>query len=89
MNWLRAKARWSRCLEQKVLVGMEMMWTFVGMYRQSCTWTRRMGRGSPGMQAYAAKQAAIWMGFAQRAAKEFSLKSNQVDDLTHFVDTEG
>jgi hypothetical protein len=71
-----------------VLVGMEMVWTFVGMYRQRHKWIQQKGRGSTGMQAYAAKQAAVWMGFAQRAVDEFGLEKHLVEELMNYVNCE-
>jgi hypothetical protein len=74
VNWLRAKARWSRCQEQKELVEMEMIWTYLGLSRRSKKWADVKSTGSSGMQAYAAKQEAVWKSFAVRAWQEFGLK---------------
>jgi hypothetical protein len=67
---------------------MEMIWTFVGLFRRSCRWSLWKSDGSQGRQAYACKQAAMWLGLAQRAQKEFGLHQDLVDDLKKYARAE-
>jgi hypothetical protein len=88
VNWLRAKARWTRCIEQQTLLAMEMIWTFVGLYRRSIRWSSEREKGSLGMQSYASKQAAVWLGLARRAEAEFRLDKSLVKDLMDYAEAE-
>jgi hypothetical protein len=75
VTWLRAKARWDRCSEQKKTVEMEMIWSYLGLLRRCHDWrARRQTEQSRGMQAYAAKQEATWNGLAMRAWNEFGVQ---------------
>jgi hypothetical protein len=54
---------------------MEMIWTYLGLARQSNEWRKRRNpEQSRGIQAYAAKQEAIWSDFASRAWTEFGVQ---------------
>jgi hypothetical protein len=53
---------------------MEMIWTYLRLSRRSKKWANVKHSGTSGMQAYAAKQEAVWRSFAARAWQEFGLK---------------
>jgi hypothetical protein len=65
---------------------MEMIWTYLGLYRRSSWWSNFKVTGSAGKRAYASKQEAVWQRLAEKAAKEFGLKD--LDTLHQFCTSE-
>jgi hypothetical protein len=77
VNWLRAKARYTRWEEEHNLIPHEMQWTVsYFQYREKEWWERKAriapddGR-SPGLHAYASKQAGMWKAFSEDAMSRF------------------
>jgi len=77
VNWLRAKARVDRWLEEEVLVKHEMGWTILWFKKQAELWRERSKReGSnlpPGHKSYATKQEKLWNEFHRKASGRFNL----------------
>ncbi|KAG1808390.1 uncharacterized protein BJ212DRAFT_1280762, partial [Suillus subaureus] len=73
VNWLKAKARWSRWQEELSLVRHEMGWTINWFKYHQKEWNRRWQKVTrPGHQAYAYQQVLMWRRFAQDAEKAFN-----------------
>ncbi|KAG1729111.1 uncharacterized protein EDB91DRAFT_1085887 [Suillus paluster] len=73
VNWLKAKARWSRWQEELSLVRHEMGWTINWFKYHQKEWNRRWQQATrPGHQAYAYQQVLMWGRFAQDAEKAFN-----------------
>lgn len=70
VNWLRSKAQLARWKEEKELCRKELKWTMEYYRRQASLWLARDASASRGHQAYAARQAAMWVAMAEHAAKE-------------------
>lgn len=77
VNWLRAKARVDRWLEEEMLVKHEMGWTILWFKNQANTWGERSKREDhnlpPGHKFYAAKQQKLWNAFEKKASERFEL----------------
>jgi len=77
VNWLRAKARVDRWLEERILVRHEMRWTILWFQNQANTWGERLKSEDPnlppGHASYAAKQQKLWNAFQRRASERFEL----------------
>ena len=77
VNWLRAKARVDRWLEELTLVKHEMQWTILWFQYQANLWKEHSKREDVdlpiGHKAYAAKQNKLWSAFQRKASERFSL----------------
>jgi hypothetical protein len=77
VNWLRAKARVDRWMEEETLVKYEMDWTVQWFQNQADMWRKRSNRedGSlpPGHKSYGVKQEKLWKAFLQKASQRFGL----------------
>jgi hypothetical protein len=76
VNWLRAKARLDRWVEEEVLVKHEMRWTTIWFQNQVDLWVERSnaeGDDLPtGHKSYAVKQQKLWRAFLVKASASFS-----------------
>jgi hypothetical protein len=88
VNWLRAKARYSRWEEEHNLVRHEMAWTGKYFQHWQQQWEDRRCAISDytahtaGLRCYAAKQAGLWRRFAENAKAQFTV---EIPDL-HVAD---
>ena len=77
VNWLRAKARVDRWVEELTLVKYEMHWTILWFQNQVDVWreySKRTDDSLPiGHKAYATKQQKIWKEFHKKASERFAL----------------
>jgi hypothetical protein len=77
VNWLRAKARVDRWLEEKFLVKHEMEWTILWFQHHANLWGERSEREDEnlplGHKHYAIKQQKLWNEFQSKAAETFGL----------------
>jgi len=77
VNWLRAKARVDRWVEELELVKHEMHWTILWFRHQADIWTGYSEREDDylpiGHKAYATKQQKIWNEFQKKASERFDL----------------
>jgi len=77
VNWLRAKARVDRWLEEEILVKHEMEWTVIWFKNQAELWGERSRRTDcdlpTGHKSYAAKQQKLWNAFHLKASERFNL----------------
>jgi hypothetical protein len=77
VNWLRAKARVDRWLEEQILVKHEMNWTIRWFQNQADTWGERSKIEDAdlpqGHKAYAIKQLKLWNAFRRKASERFIL----------------
>lgn len=77
VNWLRAKARYTRWQEEENLVSHEMQWTINWFKHQEVTWQKRMdslqqsGQATSGLHCYAEKQRHLWSEFAVTSSNAF------------------
>jgi hypothetical protein len=84
VNWLRAKARYTRWEEEHNLVRNEMQWTIKYFQHRERQWEQRRSAiandasGAAGLRCYAAKQAGLWRRFKEKATATFRL---EVPDL--------
>jgi hypothetical protein len=73
VNWLRAKNRHDRWVEEMDLLRHEMSWTLSFFAFQRLLWEGRAitseGIGEKGHQAYALKQADMWKRFESEGMK--------------------
>ncbi|KIJ92472.1 hypothetical protein K443DRAFT_135283 [Laccaria amethystina LaAM-08-1] len=65
VNYLRAKARYDRWLEESKLVPREMRWTMYFIKRAE-RWEKLREASIGGKRCYASRQAAMWRGFHHR-----------------------
>jgi hypothetical protein len=76
VNWLRAKARHQRWVEEIEIVKHEMSWTQLWFDHQRKVWEIRQRVAAASMQhgheAYAAKQVWVWTQFLDDANKSFA-----------------
>ncbi|KAG2110454.1 hypothetical protein BD769DRAFT_1365156, partial [Suillus cothurnatus] len=73
VNWLKAKARWSRWQEELSLVRHEMGWTISWFKHHKKEWDRRGNQAiRPGDQAYAYQQVLMWGRFVDDTEKTFN-----------------
>ncbi|KAG0703425.1 hypothetical protein DFH29DRAFT_874531 [Suillus ampliporus] len=73
VNWLKAKARWSRWQEELSLVRHEMGWTINWFKYHQNEWERRGRQATrPGHKAYAYQQVLMWGRFVEDAEKTFN-----------------
>ena len=77
VNWLRAKARVDRWVEEETLVKHEMEWTILWFKYQADIWRDRSKREDvnlpPGHQVYATKQQKLWNSFHEKSSERFKL----------------
>ena len=77
VNWLRAKARFDRWVEEETLVKHEMRWTTIWFQKQVDLWVKRSKSEDPslpiGHKSYAIKQEKLWKAFLMKASGNFSL----------------
>lgn len=77
VNWLRAKARVDRWVEEEQLVKHEMEWTTIWFRNQAELWKERSERNDPnlppGHKSYAAKQHKLWSAFQSKSSERFKL----------------
>lgn len=77
VNWLRAKSRVDRWLEELILVKDEMQWTTLWFQHQANIWSEHSKREDTdlpkGHKAYAAKQQKLWSAFHRRASERFAV----------------
>jgi hypothetical protein len=77
VNWLRAKARVDRWVEEEQLVKHEMEWTTIWFRNQAESWGERSERNDsklpPGHKSYAVKQQKLWNAFQRKSSERFQL----------------
>ena len=77
VNWLRAKARVDRWLEELMLVKHEMKWTIQWFQHQADLWRERSEREDGilpiGHKSYAKKQQKLWNAFKRKSSEKFAL----------------
>jgi len=77
INWLRAKARVDRWVEERTLVKHEMKWTILWFEYQANIWGGHLKREDAnlplGHKAYAAKQNKLWNAFRRKSSERFGL----------------
>ena len=77
VNWLRAKARVDRWLEELMLVKHEMKWTTLWFQHQEDLWSERSEREDGilprGHKSYAKKQQKLWNAFKRKSSERFAL----------------
>lgn len=72
VNWLRAKARYDRWIEEDCIVNHEMDWTVDWLKTKKTEWEDRMNASSAAhLKAYAARQVKQWDALAHRASRQF------------------
>ncbi|KAJ7906100.1 hypothetical protein B0H13DRAFT_1537508, partial [Mycena leptocephala] len=73
VNWLHAKARVARWIEEKKIVSNEMIWTINSFAYNRDQWKRQIEAhpDEPGLRAYAEKQVELWENFAVHGAEMF------------------
>ena len=80
VNWLRAKACYTRWEEEHKMVRHEMQWTIKYFQHQEGQWEQRRSAiandaiGAAGLRCYAAKQGGLWRRFAEKAKAMFRLE---------------
>lgn len=80
VNWLRAKARYTRWKEEYNMVRHEMEWTVKYFQYREKEWQERRkaikddSTGAAGLQAYASKQAGLWRTFSEKAMARFRVE---------------
>ena len=67
VNWLRAKSRRDRWVEENVLLASELEWSWRFFVRQEVIWRDRSILAIGGYRCYALKQADVWTQFAESA----------------------
>ncbi|KDQ51965.1 hypothetical protein JAAARDRAFT_139425 [Jaapia argillacea MUCL 33604] len=72
VNWIRAKARWTRWKEEVELVKNEMKWVLAWFKYQEDEWRVRGNHPEYGFKVYAEKQMAMWGEFQRNARERFS-----------------
>ena len=77
VNWLRAKARVDRWLEEQILVKQEMGWTILWFQNQANLWgdrSKREDQNLPfGHKSYSVKQQKLWIEFQRKVSEIFKL----------------
>ena len=77
VNWLRAKARVDRWLEEETLVKHKMQWTVQWFQYQANLWNERSNREDGnlplGHKSYSTKQEKLWNAFVLKASQKFGL----------------
>ena len=77
VNWLRAKSRVDRWVEEEILVKNKMHWTILWFQNQVNLWSERSTRQdnslTPGHKSYAIKQQKLWNMFREKATERFSI----------------
>jgi len=76
VNWLRAKARYDRWEEEKLLLENEMEWTISTFTHCKKEWEERIRivtglEEKKGHLAYAWREVHKWKGFTERAMRTF------------------
>jgi hypothetical protein len=75
VNWHRAKARYSRWMEEVVIVRNEMEWTVSWFENEQHKWEGRLHiaqeEGRSGHACYGKKQALMWEEMKQEAKNAF------------------
>lgn len=75
VNWLRAKARQDRWMEEVEIVKNEMRWTILWFEHQSKEWNDRLKESKKKEQwghiAYAEKQITMWEKFIKEGERGF------------------
>jgi hypothetical protein len=70
VNWLRAKARYQRWVEEMKIVENEMKWTLEWFSNQEENWKRRVDwakdKKLEGHKCYAEKQINLWKRMKER-----------------------
>jgi predicted dithiol-disulfide oxidoreductase (DUF899 family) len=70
VNWLRAKARYQRWVEELIIVENEMKWTLEWFTNQEENWKRRVEWAKDekleGHMCYAEKQINLWQRMKER-----------------------
>ncbi|KAI6039578.1 hypothetical protein EDC04DRAFT_2568262, partial [Pisolithus marmoratus] len=78
INWLKARARRDRWVEEVSLVRHEMLWTVLWFEYQQSIWEKRaLHSVNEGKEAYANKQIGLWSDFAKTA--RLMLEGKQMD----------
>ncbi len=72
VQWLRSKARHERWHDEHLLARAEMTWIPRGYRHRADTWMQRMNGLSPGHDAFAARQVAMWESLAGDAYERFT-----------------
>ena len=73
INWLRARAKKLRWQEEIALIPREMEWTVAFFLYKAKQWkTTADSSRTAGPRAYALRQRAMWMHFADRATSSFN-----------------
>jgi hypothetical protein len=75
VQWLKAKSRYDRSLEEETLIKNEMAWTVRFFRQEAYQWEERMKmashNGLDGHWCYAAQKADMWRQFAEHGTKAF------------------
>jgi len=72
VNWLRARARFHRWLEELTLTKNEMEWTTQFFFRKAEEWDSHLAPSlGNGQVAYAERQKAMWQAMGEEAHKQF------------------
>jgi hypothetical protein len=79
VNYLRAKARYDRWLEESKLVPREMRWTMMYFIKRAERWEKLREASSGGKRCYASRQAAMWRGFHMQALSECQMSGALAD----------
>ncbi len=79
VNWLRAKARHDRWVEEISMLKSEMGWTINYFDHEKKVWGKRAEQsgGKEGHVAYALKQSVMWDRFGQDARTMVGCYSEQ------------
>lgn len=76
VNWMRAKSRRDRWVEEKTLLRCEMGWVRNFFARQVVLWKARASNCSPGHTCYAYKQVHLWEQFLAQAQNALQVTGN-------------
>ena len=71
VNYLRAKARYDRWLEESKLIPWEMRRTMLFFSGRAAEWDGLSKDTTPGKECYARRQSAMWRGFQTQALTDF------------------
>ena len=88
VNWLRAKAQYTRWKEEHNMVRHEVQWTVQYFQYRKMQWQeQRMAvpddmAGAACLRCYASKQEALWRQFSEKAMTQFRV---EIPGL-HFVE---
>ena len=73
VNWLRAKSRRDRWVEEVELLKSELLWIKLYYQRRAGSWEKRMDSCEDGLKYYARKQIKTWRLFQSQADNALAL----------------